>query len=75
MILVLVTPVLVVDFKIRLWSTYLPILGITLQHQRVFRLADVPRILILDLLDILLSLYTIVLGESALMPLLQQGVS
>ena len=50
---------------------YLPVLGVALQHQRVFRLADLSSIIVLNLLDIFLGLDALVLGECTLMTLLE----
>lgn len=50
--------------------TYLPVLGLALQHDGVFGLIDIIWILILDLFDVGLRLDALVLGESALMTLL-----
>jgi hypothetical protein len=45
---------------------YLPVLGITLEHQRVLRLAVVFLVVLLDLLGGLLGLDAVILGEGAL---------
>ena len=50
---------------------YLPILCIPLKHQRIFWLADLSRIIILNLLDILLSLNALVFGKCAVMAFLE----
>lgn len=55
-------------------STNLPVLCVALKHHRVLRLADLAGIVILNLLDVLLGLDTVILGESALVSLLY-GVS
>ena len=52
-------------------ATYFPVLGITLQHQRIFRLANLPILPILNLLHILLGLYPLILGESTMVTLLE----
>lgn len=52
-------------------SSYLPILGVPLQHQRVFRLADLPIFTIFNFFNILLRLYPLILGESTMMSLLE----
>ena len=49
---------------------YLPIFRVALEHQWVFRLADFADIVLLDFLDIFLSLDPIVFGEGTLMTLL-----
>ena len=48
----------------------LPVLCISLQHQGIFRLADLAGIVIFDLFDILLGLNTFIFRESAPMTLL-----
>jgi len=50
--------------------THLPVFGLALQHYRILGLADLAGIIVLDLLDVGLSLDAVVLGESALMSLL-----
>lgn len=45
---------------------YLPVLGLTLEHHGVLRLADLPGILLLDVLGTLLGLDAVILGEGAL---------
>ena len=52
------------------WSSYLPVLGLALQHQRVLGLVNVIGILLLDALDVCLSLDAVILGKGALMALL-----
>lgn len=54
---------------------YLPVFGVALKHHRVFGLADFPTIFVLDVLYILGGLDAIILGESALVALLQNCVS
>lgn len=56
-------------------NAYLPVLGLTLQHQRVLRLVNIIGILLLDALDICLGLDAVVFGESALVTLLHGRVS
>lgn len=51
--------------------SYLPVLGITLKHDRILCFTDFTRIVVLDLLDALLSTYTLVLGEGALVAFLK----
>lgn len=46
--------------------SYLPVLGLTLQHHGVLGLADLAGILLLDVLGTLLSLDAVVLGEGTL---------
>jgi hypothetical protein len=50
---------------------YLPVLGLALQHDGVFGLVHVIRVLVLDLLDVGLGLDALILGEGALVSLLQ----
>lgn len=50
---------------------YLPVLGLALKHQRVFRLVNVIWVLVFDLLDVGLSLNAVIFREGALMALLQ----
>jgi hypothetical protein len=50
-------------------DTHLPVLGVALQHERVLGLADLARVVVLDLLDVLLGLDALVLGEGALVAL------
>jgi hypothetical protein len=52
--------------------SYLPVFGLALQHDRVFRLVDVIWVLVFDLLDVGLSLDALILGECALMALLHR---
>lgn len=52
--------------------TDLPVLGLTLEHHRILILGDVIILLILSLLNILLSLDALVLGESAVVTLLEE---
>lgn len=47
-------------------SSYLPVLGFTLEHHGVLGLADLACILLLDVLGTLLGLDAIILGEGAL---------
>lgn len=47
-------------------ETYLPVLGIANEHAGVLGLAELSLIFILGLLDVLLGLDTVVLGEGAL---------
>jgi hypothetical protein len=54
---------------------YLPVLGLTLQHNRVLGLVNVIWVLFFDLLDVGLGLDALILGESALMALLHESVS
>jgi hypothetical protein len=49
---------------------YLPVLGLALKHNGVFRLVNVIWVLILDLLDVGLCLDALILRECALMTLL-----
>jgi hypothetical protein len=56
-------------------ASYLPVFGLTLQHTRVLGLVNVIWVLVFDLLDVGLSLDALILGESALMTLLQKSVS
>ena len=49
------------------YNANLPILGITREHHRVFWLADLAGVVILNLLDIFLGLNAVVLREGALM--------
>lgn len=51
--------------------TDLPVLGLTLEHHRVLILRDVIILLVFGLLDILLSLDALILGESAVVTLLE----
>jgi hypothetical protein len=51
-------------------GSYLPVLGLALQHDRVFGLVNVIWILVLDLLDVGLSLDALIFGECALVALL-----
>lgn len=46
--------------------TNLPVLGLTLKHHGILRLADLAIVLLLDLLGALLGLDTVILGEGAL---------
>lgn len=46
--------------------SYLPVLGLTLEHHGILRLADLACILLLDILSTLLGLDAVILGESAL---------
>lgn len=46
--------------------SYLPVLGLTLKHHGVLRLADLPCILLLDVLSTLLGLDAVILGKGAL---------
>lgn len=50
----------------RMGITYLPVLGFTLKHHGILRLADLAIILLLDLLGTLLGLDTVILGEGTL---------
>lgn len=50
---------------------YLPVFSITLKHQWIFRLANLPIISILDLFHVLLRLYTLILGKRTMMSLLE----
>jgi hypothetical protein len=50
-------------------ETYFPVLGISLQHERILGLANLARIVVLNLLHILLRLHPLVLGEGSLVPL------
>lgn len=47
-------------------KTYLPVLGLTLKHHGVLRLADVAVVVLLDVLGLLLGLDAVILGEGAL---------
>lgn len=47
-------------------DSYLPVFGLKLKHHRVLRLAQIALVAILDLLGALLSLDTVILGESTL---------
>ena len=51
-------------------GSYLPVFGLALQHDRVFGLVNVIWILVLDLLDVGLSLDALIFGECALVALL-----
>jgi hypothetical protein len=51
--------------------TDLPVLGVTGEHHGIFILGDVIILLILGLLDVLLSLDALILGESAGVALLE----
>jgi hypothetical protein len=57
------------------WSPYLPVLGLTLQHQWILGLINVIGILLFDALDVCLGLDAVVFGKGALMTLLHLGVS
>lgn len=52
--------------RTRIFITYLPVLGFTLKHHGILRLADLAIILLLDLLGTLLGLDTVILGEGTL---------
>lgn len=54
-------------------NTHLPVLGLALEQDGILRLADLTGIVILDLLNVDLSLDTVILRECALMALLQSG--
>lgn len=56
-------------------ESYLPVLGLALQHDRVLGLVNVIWVLLLDLLDVCLGLDALILGEGALVSLLQQKSS
>jgi hypothetical protein len=56
-------------------DSHLPVLGLTLQHERVLGLVNVIGVLVLDALDVGLGLDALVLGESALVTLLEGIVS
>ena len=47
-------------------NTYLPVLGLALEHHGVFGLADLAIVVLLDLLGPLLCLDAIILGEGSL---------
>ncbi len=49
---------------------YLPVFRIPLQHQRIFRLADLARIFIFDFLDVFLGLDSFIFGEGPMMAFL-----
>jgi hypothetical protein len=49
--------------------TNLPVLGLAKEHLRVLRLADLASVIVLGLLDVLLGLDTVILGEGALVSL------
>jgi hypothetical protein len=55
--------------------SHLPVLGLALEHDGVFRLVNVIWVLVLDLLDVGLSLDAVILGECALVTLLNRSVS
>ena len=50
-------------------ETHLPVLCLTLKHHRVLSFADLSRIVILDLLDVLLGLDALSLGKGSLVSL------
>lgn len=52
--------------RMAIWITYLPVLGLALEHHGILRLADLAIILLLDLLGTLLGLDTVILGEGTL---------
>jgi hypothetical protein len=54
----------------RLETSYLPVLGFTLQHERILRLVNVVGVLLLDALDVGLRLDAFIFGESAFVSLL-----
>lgn len=49
--------------------TNLPVLGIALEHGGVLRLTDLSSVILLGLLDVLLGLDAVILGESTLVSL------
>jgi hypothetical protein len=51
-------------------ASHLPVLGFTLQHEGILRLADFSSIIILNLLHIELGLHAVILGKGALVSLL-----
>jgi hypothetical protein len=51
-------------------GTHLPVFGLALEQDGVFWLADLARVVILDLLDVGLGLDTVVFRERALVSLL-----
>jgi hypothetical protein len=55
--------------------SHLPVLGLALEHDGVFRLVNVIWVLVLDLLDVGLGLDAVILGECALVTLLNRSVS
>lgn len=54
-------------------DAYLPVLSITLEHDRVLRLRDLVILLLLDLLHLFLRRESVVLGERAVVALLQRS--
>ena len=48
-------------------TTYLPVLGLTLEQHWVLRLAHLTLVSVLDVLGLLLSLDTVILGKGTLM--------
>lgn len=46
--------------------TYLPVLGLTLEHHGILGLADIAVVVLLDVLGLLLGLDAVILGEGAL---------
>jgi hypothetical protein len=52
------------------YLTYLPVFGITLQHHRILGLGDLIVLVLVNLLDGLLRLDAVILGESAVVALL-----